>query len=171
MTRSALLALTVSALRESCRKAGLPCYQVGGKRLLKADLVAMLVKAGKRKANGKSKAKPSTKTKTANRKQGNRSAKSAAAPVTPAPVPVSADDLSTLLDWQLLAMARGVDRHYDPAASRRELVSFLVATEKPLAVLVAGQRKGSEPAANTKTGPKAAKHLSGRALDFKVAMV
>lgn len=34
--------MTVAELRDECRKRGLPCYQHRGRRLRKADLVAML---------------------------------------------------------------------------------------------------------------------------------
>ena len=37
--------MTVAELRAECRKRGLPCYQHHGRRLRKADLVAMLATA------------------------------------------------------------------------------------------------------------------------------
>ena len=55
MTHAQLKRLTVPQLRGKCRKAGLPSWQSGGKRLTKPDLVAALTRHSRRKAKPRKK--------------------------------------------------------------------------------------------------------------------
>lgn len=92
MTKRQLEKLTVSALRARCRKAKLPIYRHKGRRLLKGDLVAQLVRKYR-----KAKPKPKRPEK--------------------APTPAQESALVATLAEQLIARAL-VDLPCDPTYSR-----------------------------------------------------
>lgn len=106
--------MTVPQLRAECKERGLPCYQHKGTRLRKADLISQLTKA--RRAE-----RPS--------KHPGRS-----------PQPVSAVDFDGVADYVLREMCLGLDRHADPAASRRAMIAALLASERSFGDLNAGRR-------------------------------
>lgn len=60
MTRSKLQRLTVPELRQLAKAAGLPTYQIRGRRLLKSDLVRMIARHHRQPRPPKRRAKRST---------------------------------------------------------------------------------------------------------------
>lgn len=179
-TKTSILAtLTVTALRAASKSLGLPAYKSGGQSLLKADLISQLEAAGwkgpagkkaaakkapKQRGATKPKSKPVKKTTTKKppaKKVAPKATKRKRVVVVGGNVihvaklaePVSEAELAGFQTFELLSMARGLDRHCDPAMSKRALVSYLVGSEKSLEELKAGKREAA--------GGRGARNLSG----------
>ncbi len=97
MTTRQLQTMTVPQLRDLSKKAGLPSWQVDGRRLVKKDLVAALARYGRRKPKARKKhtRKPKAR-KTATR------ARQRAIPL-PKPQPTRDSEIVATLAEQLIA--------------------------------------------------------------------
>ena len=115
MTRNQLNKLTIPQLRDLCRKASLPVWQIDGHRLCKCDLVSALARHGRRKA--KPRKKPARKPKA-------RQA---------APQPRETGIVDAMAEWMILRTE--ADLPLDPgysAVMRRVMVRGEAASPKDL---------------------------------------